>query len=359
MSKKIVVCIDGTWNTPGQVDIDPITQYQIVTPTNVAKTWAALTGKNFKDMQNSYGITAKLYQEEGVAVYFNGVGSEGYKLQRSFNGISGTGTSKRIRDAYRFIAQHWNEGDKLFIFGFSRGAYAARSLCGFIEFSGIPEKAYLLDEYSVENLYDLYRKKEQNLLIKDHHKKCEIDFLGIWDTVGALALSETFNKYHNVSPSNIKHVSHALALDEVREQFEPDFFVNLNQKNEILETWFIGAHSNIGGGYLDSNLSNIALFWILKNASDKGLECDLPSITGWYGESVTGIRRPSYEEFWTGIPFIGDITEALQLSKQPRAVREWQYIHESVYEAIDKSKGVYTPKANLNLAVNKRMSWGI
>mgnify|MGYP001583699659 CR=1 FL=1 len=356
MSRTLVVCIDGTWNAPGQIDKDAVDGTETRTLTNVAKTWQAITGMAL-DKERPHGTIGDLQSGNGWAIYLNGVGSTGTKLGKLYEGASGTGTSERIRDAYRFLAERWTDGDKIYGFGFSRGAFAIRSLSGFIETVGLPKKSGLVKD---DELYDLYGKyKERSVTaMPSWNQRVDLEFLGIWDTVGALAFGNTFNNYHNISPRNVNRVFHALALDEFRSQFFPDLFISDGRNQRVLETWFAGAHTNVGGGYVDENLSNIALFWILNKANVCGLKLNLPAITGWYGESVDGVRRPSYNEFWGEIPAIGELVERVGLGRKQRVCLPHQFVHESVIEAMTNG---YCPNASVQSGnwSSRIEAWGV
>lgn len=331
MSRNLVICIDGTWNAPGQKDRDPVIETETGTRTNVLITWELLTGVKV-DPARPYGAITRLCASDGVALYLNGVGSEGSKLQQTWEGVAGTGTSARIRDAYRFLAERWEPGDRIYGFGFSRGAYAVRSLFSFIEKTGIPERCTLVKE---EELFELFRNYQNNTAsVSDGRQPAHLEFLGVWDTVGALAFGTRFGGKHNINPVSVEHVYHALALDETRRFFRPSVFPQpLNGGQNINETWFCGAHSNIGGGYADENLSNIALYWILQKARAHGLNADLVNSIGWLIESVEGTRRNSYQEFFRQLNMLGELIASLGLGKDAREIPQHHYLHQSVLES--------------------------
>lgn len=331
MSRNLVICIDGTWNAPGQKDRDPVHETETGTRTNVLKTWEILTGEQV-DPTRPYGAIARLRASDGLALYINGVGSQGSKLQQGWAGAAGTGTSARIRDAYRFLAERWEPGDRIYGFGFSRGAYAVRSLFSFIEKTGIPARSTLVRE---EELFELFKSYQNNTAsVADGRQPAHLEFLGIWDTVGALAFGTGFGGTHNINPVSVKHVYHALALDETRSFFRPSFFPLSSDGNQnISETWFCGAHSNIGGGYKDENLSNIALYWILQKAREHGLNADLENSIGWLIESVEGTQRDSYEEFFRQLKILGELISGLGLGKDVREIPQHHYLHQSVLES--------------------------
>ncbi len=334
MPTTYVVCIDGTWNAPGQTDTDPVTDEESVpTQTNVAKLWEALTGRTLAS-ERPYGVVASLKNSPGVAIYLNGVGSAGSLISKKFEGATGTGTSERIRDAYRFLAERWVDGDQIFGFGFSRGAFAIRSLVGLIEFVGLPRWPSLIKEDELSNLYRAYQSHDPapNL---SWMQPCEINFLGLWDTVGSLAFGDTFNNFHRLNPLNVRKICHALALDEQRRQFQPTFFESNYAGHTVEQVWFAGAHSNIGGGYSNANLSNIALFWMLRKASEAGLKAELQDIRGYNFETVQRVRD-SWAEFWRDLKVVGEFIENRGWQKVPRMIPDGHKVHESVLEAMQK-----------------------
>jgi uncharacterized protein (DUF2235 family) len=337
MPKTLIICIDGTWNAPGQTDQDPFTHEEMATKTNVARTWEAVTGKTLP-LTHSYGIISNLLNQSGEAIYLNGVGSSGSKFQQNFDGSSGEGTAMRIRDAYRFIAERWEEGDHIYAFGFSRGAFAVRSALGFIAYAGLPKQRTLILEDDLKQLFERYRTKTDT---PDWTRRdVPVHFLGLWDTVGALAFGDTLNHFHQLNPDNVRCCRQALALDEVRKQFAPEYWAPASE-GDFREAWFVGAHSNIGGGYVDSNLSDIALFWVLDQAKQSGLQLDLEQISGWSQENPLGEIRASYTEFWNNSP-IGKWVEKRQLAQQIRIIQSNQYIHQS---ALIAAQNGYQPTA--------------
>lgn len=340
MTRTYVVCIDGTWNQPGQVD--SVDKQEAVVPTNVVLTWQALTRRQL-DTKRYYGSIAPLAYQEGEALYLNGVGSTGSVLQKYFNGSTGTGTSERIHDAYRFLAERYRPGDLIFGFGFSRGAYALRSLAGFIDYIGMAGDTRFLSRDELLAAYDRYRDRDW----QKTRVGTPVRFLGLWDTVGALAFGKTFNDFHHTSPSNLESVAHALALDEQRRAFVPELWrLQQGATTRLREAWFSGVHTNVGGGYTDSGLSTITMFWVLKEAAKAGLCLDLPQILGFTAETNAGRIRNSYREFMSGIPVLGKALETHNLGTRARQVPLGAHIHSSVLERI-KADDWYTPVAHL------------
>ena len=142
-----------------------------------------------------------------------------------------------------------------------------------------------------------------------------------------------------------------MALDEERERFEPAYCdLPATDQTRVDEVWFSGCHTNVGGGYVDANLSNITLFWMLQSARDAGLPFDPRGIPGFDVENPRAIQRDSYTEFYGQMGLIGKIALSLGLKKEPRAIRAGQRIHKSVIERVQEAKGEdqYVPKALFN-----------
>ncbi len=333
MSNTWIVCIDGTWNMPGQTDDDPIDHREAETKTNVQILWEALTQKKLV-VNDSYGSIEPLVSSAGAVCYMNGVGSMGSQHWRSFEGTTGTGTSERIMDAYRFLAERWQLGDRIMGFGFSRGAFAVRSLMGFIDYVGLPKRPRLFSEVELFALFESYRDKPKSHSLSGNMQAATIDFVGVWDTVGALAFGEKFNHFHELNPANIQYLCQALALDEQRKEFLPEYFTPKVQTQRVEEVWFTGAHSNVGGGYVDANLSNIALFWMLNKLNARGVSIELTRVPGWKMQNPDGERRNSYEEFWNSMSIVGPLIEKHQWEKVQRRIQTSQKISASVMAAM-------------------------
>lgn len=353
--KRIVVCCDGTWNKPG------ITDRGQPVETNVEKVYKALNTQNPLVKQVKY--------------YGQGVGTNFAISDRIVGGSTGLGIDRNIKDAYRFLMWSYEPGDEIYLFGFSRGAYTVRSLAGFIRNCGILRPEYL---GLVNEAYRLYRDRTVHThpdcdLMKAFKKSYAIEeetlieFMGVWDTVGALGIPirwfQWWNRryqFHDVKLGRqVKNAYHALALDERRKVFSPALWeINEELKMQNCEqVWFPGVHSNVGGGYADSGLSDIALKWMMDKARAVGLEFD--------EEYVKNLRCNSQGEIrdsWTGIFKITgqlvrainvEIHEQIEKMKDKKAAKKIrnERIH---YTCLERSHLIktYKPK-NLTAAVKK------
>lgn len=269
--KRIVICADGTWNVRDQIDKNAKTRR----PTNVTKVARAVRPRS----------TAGVDQ---ITYYHEGVGTAG-KLDKWSGGVFGDGIEKNIRDLYRFIVYNYEDGDELFLFGFSRGAFTVRTLVGFMKRVGMIQKD---DDYWVPEIYGCYEKgcgpgsaewAAAVLRVEGKLRPCPpIKFVGVWDTVGSLGapgpLGQLFNRkryqYHDIALNAfVENAFHALAIDERRKPFAPSLWSRTNGFSGTLEqAWFAGVHSNVGGSCFPDGLANEALHWIVEKAEGLGLE---------------------------------------------------------------------------------------
>jgi uncharacterized protein (DUF2235 family) len=292
--KRIAIFCDGTWNTPDkQENGKPC-------PTNVVKLANAFSHVS------ADGLEQKLY-------YDNGIGSEGSLLKRVFDGATGTGISKNILQAYLFIINTYEPGDELFFFGFSRGAFTVRSLAGLIRNSGILD---VKNTDQIPRAYQLYRSRHPSYHPKEIEttlfrktfaveESTKIKFIGVWDTVGALGnplflngILSRNNEFHDTDlSSRVSNAFHALAIDEKRKNFEATLWrQQKDSKDQKLEQmWFLGVHSDVGGGFPETALSDISLKWMMEKAQDCNLSFEpvemRPDPFGQLHESLKGFYK--------------------------------------------------------------------
>ena len=263
--KRIVVLIDGTWGKEG-AGID----------TNVAKLDSGKKNpvQTFINAQTTDGILQKVH-------YHDGVGAEGDLFRKILGGAIGLGLKKIIQEAYQFIVADYDHGDEIYIFGFSRGAYAARALAGLIGASGIqrredaqefevawehyrvkpaarqqPQTASSADQTAIANYKSLGQRQA-------FHDTRAIKCVAVWDTVGSYGIPAGFGLaplaryfalvtlgFHDTSFGEHVEVGlHAVAVDEHRRPFVPTFWtipIGQKPKGHVEQTWFAGAHGNGG-----------------------------------------------------------------------------------------------------------------
>ncbi|MBX2830040.1 MAG: DUF2235 domain-containing protein [Rhodospirillales bacterium] len=283
--RRLIVCYDGTWQTPDNS----------VKPTNVVKLLRAIPSSDGNISQ--------------IVFYDRGVGT-GNVLDQIRGGAFGHGLLENVVDGYRFLANNYQPGDEIFIFGFSRGSFTARSLAGLISLCGLFKPRYLgkpLAEDTAKILSsDLpHEQKRQQIsaLGIESIADIPIECVGVWDTVGSLGIPGDIGrrfipqKYHfhdvQLSPK-IRVALHAMAIDEKRSAFSPTLWVKkigeaLPKDQKVEQVWFSGVHSNVGGSYADSGLSDIALDWMVKRVKKHtGLKIDEPAVKADMPPSVEG-----------------------------------------------------------------------
>ena len=271
--KRIITCSDGTWNTPKETDGG------VISPTNVSKL------NDLIATVDTHGVPQKAFYDEGV-------GTEWY--DKIAGGLFGMGINRNIIQAYQFIADNYEPGDEIYLFGFSRGAYTARSVAGFIRNSGLLRKEYI--KTKLKEAFLLYKRRDDNSkpnaseAIEFRKKYCydnvRIKFIGVWDTVGELGIPMAiFNKinrnildcqFYDVELSSyVDFAYHAVAIDEHRIPFLPTLWKQQQKgkdEGQIMEQrWIAGVHRHVGGGYKEHELSDCALSWMLEKANNVGL----------------------------------------------------------------------------------------
>ncbi|MDB5615924.1 DUF2235 domain-containing protein [Tardiphaga sp.] len=298
--KRLALFLDGTWNT-------------VSDNTNVWRLRSLFlpVGPD--------GIEQRAYYSTGLGTKF------GEKVR---GGMFGSGIDTAITSAYEWLIENFEFGDEIFILGFSRGAYTARSLSGFISKCGLAKRGAPL---GVNQLYKRYRNKEartiralfdvkpQDLSFEDawllkHSRAVPIKFIGVFDTVGALGVpfplvrrifGSAYPFLNTGLRQNNEHAFHALAVDEHREPFAPTLWTNQGATNaaprpieKTEQRWFVGAHANVGGGCFSDLLAQLPLSWIESKAQILGLGLS----SGYAAEdsAITGKISDSYAEFMKG-----------------------------------------------------------
>lgn len=322
---KLAVFFDGTWNTPTD-------------RTNVYKLYKLLNDLDPTKQQGRY--------VQGVGTKEGGLFRSASKF---LGGAFGDGLSENIQAGYRWLIDVYQEGDQIFLFGFSRGAYSARSLAGMIRNCGILRKEH--SDY-VDEAYEIYRdslhpESEQAKNFRQSFSfEPDIDFVGVWDTVGSLGIPvnglglpgfKSYYKFHDTKLSErVRAAYHALAVNEFRSPYVPTLWTKKDDPLEarpahlpVEQRWFIGAHSNVGGGYLKDNLCNVSCRWIQKMAQKHGLQ--------FFSDWEVGVNdyktepRDSYKEFITEHPQLDKIVRC-----EPRPVGAADSLNETVDPSVIK-----------------------
>lgn len=311
--KNIVVCSDGTWNRPEQNTKD--------SASNVLKL-----SRRIETQRGAH--SQQVFYDWGLGSYHDALRG----------GISGHGLDKNVLDAYRYIVHNYDDDSQLFLFGFSRGAYTVRALCGLINNIGILHSQY---GEKITEAWQIYKsshrrdhpKGERALAFANNysHSTKRIRFVGVWDTVGALGipfsmlgwLSDDDEFYDTALSSNIQIARQALALDERREDFAPALWQPRDDV-DLKQVWFAGVHSDVGGGYPKDRQglfsADTPLAWLLKEAQLAGLHVD--SVEPISSSVLPQLHRSRRHVFRIKRPLIREL--ALHLSGTA--------IHESVLQ---------------------------
>jgi uncharacterized protein (DUF2235 family) len=297
--KRIVLCFDGTWNKPADEGLPPADRVE----TNVCRFHDALA-------------EAAVDGGRQVACYNPGVGTDWW--DRFAGGAFGAGLDLHILEGYKTLAREYEPGDEVFVVGFSRGAYTARSLVGMVRNCGLvtPGGPDWLFNVRVGAAYGIYRTRGDGVDSKTARafrgsfaREVRVKFLGVWDTVGALGipldvtaeLNRSFYQFHDTELSGIvDNAYHAVSLDEHRRDYDVCLWnpAQPTPGQALEQRWFCGAHADVGGGYASRRLSDLSLRWMMDKAGAAGLRfTSRPAApTGFTKDDVTD----SYAQFLGG-----------------------------------------------------------
>jgi uncharacterized protein (DUF2235 family) len=319
MGKTIIFCADGTWNGPGQGDTDEDNP----NATNVLKLYDRLAGVptvetlRLRDEQEKW-VTDDMGAVLQMAKYLHGVGDSSNRLVQLLGGTLGAGIITRIVRGYTFISRNWQDGDKIFLTGFSRGAYTARALGGLIAKMGLLD-ATTTDLNDKDAAYRAgsavwfrYRQSAGGgrtgwldrldamvgdlpaFLSRPPQIACvtgvKIAAIGVWDTVGSLGIPAYLRPAEEADPFRFADTAlspmvelgyHAVAVDEERADFQPTLW---DADPRIEQMLFAGAHSDVGGGYPPSDvpggLADCGLAYMMQRFDALGVAFAKPAPTG-------------------------------------------------------------------------------
>ena len=335
MARKLVVCCDGTWNTPRN-------------ETNVFRT--------YRFLRERLGSPAEVTQKDGVRscggraadgsevllFYDQGVGTDWFS--RLVGGAAGVGLSDNVRDAYHFLGQNFAPGSEIYVFGFSRGAYTARSLCGFIKAAGLLARPTVKDvwraymdcyataprivarprgwspdrvrSWLVEKAGDAVGQLgNEGVASLARHPGVKIRFIGVYDTVGALGVPlagatnvhEPIVGFHDTALGDtVENAVQALAVDERRGPYVPTLWTQAADAaslagQSVLQVWFPGVHSDIGGGYGDKGIGNITWDFMMRQAVRHGLVIDPAQPTPPLDLESLPAQHESFDDTWKAL----------------------------------------------------------
>ena len=365
MTKNIVICMDGTGNRGG-----------VSRGTNVWRIYNAV------DRYHANRC-------EQITYYDDGVGTDNIRVLRYIGGAFGVGLERKIRDAYGFLVMNYEEGDRIFLFGFSRGAFAVRSLagmncrCGLLEREAFLSAGRIERDRMVKRILSAYRSEmdleasEGGGILQAQERRfhlgiddlplrwVQVHFIGVWDTVDAVGgtfgglsawdwlwrqlFKRSWWGFHdNLPHPDIRNAYQALALDDERKTYSPKIWPLPNNalidppggarrpEQTIEQVWFAGVHSDVGGGYPKDSLSLVPLHWMMCRARECGLEF-LDSKWNSYRESADPHGR--MHDSRTGLGMFYRYGR-----RTPEFARLVPAIHESVFERIMRGTEYYAPK---------------
>jgi len=261
MAKNVAFFADGTWEDP----------------TGKSNVWLL-----YQAAEQTPGVQATTYD--------TGLGTDCSLIARWFGGAFGAGLFQKIKDGYAAVARSYEPGDRVFLFGYSRGAYTARCLGGMIAACGLPTRNHA-DPKCVDLAFEAYRNTLLRPMLlsaldEDYAMDHEtgIEMIGVWDTVGSLGIPALIGRIDPVqygfldtslSPK-VRMAAQALAIDERRMQFPPTLWCAATASGQTLaQVWFTGTHGDVGGGYAPQadggSLEHITLRWMAAHARERGL----------------------------------------------------------------------------------------
>jgi len=285
--KNLVVCCDGTANG--------LTRNR----TNVIRMWLSVER-----------------DPDQIAYYDPGVGTLGSpggltklrrRLDRAIDMATGTSLRQNVLEAYEFLMETYEQGDRLFLFGFSRGAYTARVLAGILDMFGLMPKG---SKNLLPYVWQIYSNDEQDVgsigkrfelanALKRLNRKPTVQFLGVWDTVSSWGWFFNFKSLPRTAYyEHVEQICHAVALDERRAAFRQNRFRARSQG--LLEVWFPGVHSDVGGGYTEAEggLAKAAFAWMVLQAKTQGLRFNEKTLQELLGGESSRQPHRSLRGLW-------------------------------------------------------------
>jgi uncharacterized protein (DUF2235 family) len=351
MPKNIVICCDGTGNEFGNQNSNVVKLYKMLAcdPTQ-------------------------------VAYYHPGVGTMG--ARRALTGIGkswtrliglafGYGISDNVADAYQFLMRNFTNGDRLYVFGFSRGAYTARALCGMLHVAGLLTQGndglipYAIRMIKHTRIDFAVMADFKNTFSRD----CKPHFVGLWDTVSSVGWIYNAIRFPFTTAtknSDLSMVRHAVSIDERRAFFRQNLFgMPSKSEQDVSEVWFAGVHSDVGGSYpeSESQLSKITLRWMVAEAESSGLVVDPSQKAHLLGGEPPYVEpdplTKNQHESLRGLWWIAEVWPKiahLQISPgvwkklirvnlgRRRWIAEGSLVHASVKQRIEDQSLGYAPK---------------
>ena len=311
MPRNIVVCCDGTGNEYGRHN------------TNVVKLYEAL-------VRDTNQIA---FYDPGVGTFsFLGI-PLGRRVGLLLGQAFGAGLQQNVEDAYRYLMDRFLPDDRIFLFGFSRGAYTVRALAGMLNLCGLLQKGSVnLLPYASR----IYNNRDQHNVAPGFKRafchECRPYFIGVWDTVGSMGWFWGRKFFDATLHHDIAYGYHAVSVDERRKKFPVSLWNEAakSDRQTIEQVWFPGVHSDVGGSYAEAGLSDIALQWMLEKAENRGL-CLKPDWLSKLTPDPCGMLHDSRTGLWR------------MWRPAPRVIPSVLKVHRSVRTRMDNPESAYGP----------------
>ena len=392
MAKNIVLCSDGTGNSAGKFR-----------GTNVRRIYEAI---DRSEPRRRAAKSAKADEAEApprqIAYYDDGVGTGGSRLLRTLGGAFGWGLKRNMKDLYTFLVRNYEPDDRIYLFGFSRGAYTVRAVVGMVESAGLLSthdrdgNPYLESQLNegVDAAYRVFRGSfgETRLLqllrllrlkqpgkareklktfalaipasdpgIPADEKPCVYSFVGVWDTVDAVGLPSDelaqvldrvfwrFRFNDLVLCDRVAKGCQAIAIDDARHTFHPVLWderdeaeADKPEKRRVEQVWFAGMHADVGGGYPEESLSLVSLNWMMDRAAKQDLRFDKELLaeyrTGADPHGLMHNSRSGLASFYRYKPRYAE-----QLAHAETQGLKTLLVHDSVLRRVHDGRVAYAP----------------
>jgi uncharacterized protein (DUF2235 family) len=316
--KNIVICCDGTGNEYCENN------------TNVVETYSVCKKTPGQVVFYDPGIGTGSWE------YTDGKEPGEFNLTSLADQATGKGLQNNVNDAYGFLMETYEAGDKIFLFGFSRGAFTVRSLAGMLYKVGLLSAdndnliPYAAKLYNIEGNIEMAHGFRDTF-----SRKCPVHFIGVWDTVSSLAMNAGVRWHSGSLNPEVSNGFHAVAIDEKRKDFPPSLWLDdpadLSPGQTVEQVWFAGVHADVGGWYHDRDLANNSLQWMLRNAKAKGLKIDQAALDE-YIANPHGKLHNSRTGIW------------LARGTHKRIIPLGAKVHSSVFRRRKNASAKYKPK---------------
>ena len=337
MSKNIVLCCDGTGNEYGDANTNVLRLYSLLEKDESQRTFYSPGVGTLSAPTIWSKIGEKASKAAGLAV--------------------GAGIIRDIEDAYAFLMNHYEDGDRIFIYGFSRGAFTARAIAALIAKCGMLNRGndnlvpYATKVFRYEMRPEIYRGFR-----KAFSRRCRIHFLGLWDTVKSVGwVYDPISFQFTANNPIVRTVRHAISIDERRTFYRQNLWSEGRQYQSIKQVWFAGVHSDVGGGYpvSEGGPANIALDWMIKQ-SLPDLKINGKQLARMLPPAELSVEQPLIHESLVGLWRLAEYLPRSYLDPannwkkrwkiyrgERRTIEEGSLVHQSVFDRM--TLGAYSP----------------